>query len=140
LAVAPIVTLLLIANFLNLGADLGAMGDALPPADRRPERFYVILFAAAAPPSRSFRATERYVKILKWMTLSLFAYVATALIVHVPWGEVAYDTIVPQMSWQKDYIVVIVAVAGHDDQPVSVLLAVFRGKPRTSASIPPRVR
>ena len=113
----PIVTLLLIANFINLGADLGAMGDALRLLIGGPRGFYVILFAAACTTLEIFSSYERYVKILKWMTLSLFAYVATALIVHVPWGEVAYDTIVPQMSWQKDYIVVIVAVLGTTISP-----------------------
>jgi NRAMP (natural resistance-associated macrophage protein)-like metal ion transporter len=113
----PIVTLLLIANFINLGADLGAMGDALRLLIGGPRGFYVILFAAACTTLEIFSSYERYVKILKWMTLSLFAYVATALIVHVPWGEVAYDTLVPQMSWQKDYIVVIVAVLGTTISP-----------------------
>ena len=113
----PIVTLLLIANFINLGADLGAMGDALRLLIGGPRGFYVILFAAACTTLEIFSSYERYVKILKWMTLSLFAYVATALIVQVPWGEVAYDTIVPQMSWQKDYIVVIVAVLGTTISP-----------------------
>jgi Mn2+/Fe2+ NRAMP family transporter len=51
------------------------------------------------------------------MTLSLFAYVATALVVHVPWGEVAYYTFVPTLSWQKDYIVLIVAVLGTTISP-----------------------
>jgi len=113
----PIVTLLLIANFINLGADLGAMGDALRLLIGGPRGFYVILFAAACTTLEIFSSYERYVKILKWMTLSLFAYVATALIVHVPWGEVAYDTLVPQISWQKDYIVVIVAVLGTTISP-----------------------
>src|ERR1700730_6840027 len=113
----PIVTLLLVANFINLGADLGAMGDALRLLIVDPRWFYVILFAAACTTLEIFSSYQRYVKILKWMTLSLFAYVATALIVHVPWGEVAYDTIVPQMSWQKDYIVVIVAVLGTTISP-----------------------
>jgi NRAMP (natural resistance-associated macrophage protein)-like metal ion transporter len=113
----PIVTLLLIANFINLGADLGAMGDALRMLIGGPRGFYVILFAAACTTLEIFSSYQRYVRILKWMTLSLFAYVATALIVQVPWGEVAYDTIVPQMSWQKDYVVVIVAVLGTTISP-----------------------
>jgi NRAMP (natural resistance-associated macrophage protein)-like metal ion transporter len=113
----PIVTLLLIANFINLGADLGAMGDALRLLIGGPRGFYVILFAAACTTLEIFSSYARYVKILKWMTLSLFAYVATALIVHVPWGEVAYDTLVPQMSWQTDYIIVIVAVLGTTISP-----------------------
>src|SRR5256885_11166044 len=98
----PIVTLLLIANFINLGADLGAMGDALRLLIGGPRGLYVILFAAACTSLEIFSSYARYVTFLKWTTLSLFAYIATALIVHVPWGEVAYDTLVPQMSWQTD--------------------------------------
>jgi NRAMP (natural resistance-associated macrophage protein)-like metal ion transporter len=113
----PIVTLLLIANFINLGADLGAMGDALRLLIGGPRGLYVILFAAACTTLEIFSSYDRYVKILKWMTLSLFAYVATALIVRVPWGEVAYNTLVPQMSWRTDYIVVIVAVLGTTISP-----------------------
>jgi NRAMP (natural resistance-associated macrophage protein)-like metal ion transporter len=113
----PIVALLLAANFINLGADLGAMGDALRLLVGGPRGLYVILFAAGCTILEIFSSYQRYVRILKWMTLSLFAYVATALIVEVPWGEVAYDTIVPQVSWQTDYIVVIVAVLGTTISP-----------------------
>jgi NRAMP (natural resistance-associated macrophage protein)-like metal ion transporter len=113
----PIIALLLAANFINLGADLGAMGDALRLLIGGPRGLYVVLFAAACTTLEIFSSYERYVKVLKWLTLSLFAYVAVALIVHVPWGEVAYRTIVPQIIWQQDYIVVIVAVLGTTISP-----------------------
>ena len=113
----PIVALLLIAIFINLGADLGAMGDALRLLIGGPRGLYVILFAAGCTVLEIFSSYSRYVTFLKWTTLSLFAYVATALIVQVPWGEVAYNTVVPQMSWQQDYIVVIVAVLGTTISP-----------------------
>jgi NRAMP (natural resistance-associated macrophage protein)-like metal ion transporter len=113
----PIIALLLAANFINLGADLGAMGDALRLLVGGPRGLYVVLFAAACTTLEIFSSYERYVKVLKWLTLSLFAYVAVALIVHVPWGEVAYRTIVPQIIWQQDYIVVIVAVLGTTISP-----------------------
>src|SRR5258705_8709741 len=64
-----IVGLLLIANFINLGADLGAMGDAVRLLIGGPRGFYVILFAAACTTLEIFSSYERYVKILKWMTL-----------------------------------------------------------------------
>ena len=112
-----IVGLLLIANFINLGADLGAMGDALRLLIGGPRGFYVILFAALSAVLEIFSGYQHYVAILKWMTWSLFAYVATALVVHVPWGEVAYDTLVPTLTWQHDYIVLIVAVLGTTISP-----------------------
>jgi len=113
----PIVTLLLVANFINLGADLGAMGDALRLLIGGPRGLYVVLFAAFCTTLEIFSSYERYVRVLKWLTLSLFAYVATALIVHVPWGEVGYSTVVPQIVWKADYIVVIVAVLGTTISP-----------------------
>jgi NRAMP (natural resistance-associated macrophage protein)-like metal ion transporter len=112
-----IVGLLLVANFINLGADLGAMGDALRLLVGGPAGLYVVLFAALCAILEIYASYQRYVKFLKWMTLSLFAYVATALVVHVPWGEVAYYTFVPSLSWQKDYIVLIVAVLGTTISP-----------------------
>src|SRR5438094_6352051 len=108
----PIVMLLLVANFINLGADLGAMGDGLRLLIGGPRGLYVVLLAAACTTLEIFSSYERYVKVLKWLTLSLFAYVAVALIVQVPWREVGYNTIVPHILWQTDYIVVIVAVLG----------------------------
>jgi NRAMP (natural resistance-associated macrophage protein)-like metal ion transporter len=112
-----IVGLLLIANFINLGADLGAMGDALRLLVGGPTGLYVILFAAFCTVGEIYSSYQVYVKYLKWITLSLFAYVATALVIAVPWGEVAYRTLVPGFIWQKEYIVTIVAVLGTTISP-----------------------
>ena len=112
-----IIALLLIANFINLGADLGAMGDALRLLIGGPAGLYVLLFAAGCAVLEIYSSYERYVTILKWTTLSLFAYAATALAIRVPWGEVPYDTIVPHVSWTRDYLVVVVAVLGTTISP-----------------------
>src|SRR5213082_698173 len=81
------VALLLVANFINLGADLGAMGDAVRLLVGGPRGLYVVLFAALCTVLEIYSSYQRYVKILKWMTLALFAYVAVAFAVRVPWGE-----------------------------------------------------
>jgi NRAMP (natural resistance-associated macrophage protein)-like metal ion transporter len=112
-----IIALLLLANTINLGADLGAMGDALQLLVGGSSRLYVVVFAVVCAWLEIFSRYERYVAILKWTTLSLFAYVATVLVVAVPWEEVAYRTVVPSFSWQKDYIVAIVAVLGTTISP-----------------------
>ena len=112
-----IVLLLLVANFLNLGADLGAMGDAVRLLIGGPAGLYVILFAALCTTLEIYSSYRRYVRFLKWMTLSLFAYAATALVVQVPWGEVAWNLLVPHLSWQQDYLLVIVAVLGTTISP-----------------------
>src|SRR5438445_3693410 len=84
-----IVALLVVANIINLGADLGAMGDALRLLIGGPKAVYVILFAAVCAGLEILSSYQRYVAFLKWITLSLLAYVVTALIVDVPWGAVA---------------------------------------------------
>jgi NRAMP (natural resistance-associated macrophage protein)-like metal ion transporter len=112
-----IVALLLIANILNLGADLGAMGAATHLLIAGPAHLYVVAFAVGCALLEVFSRYERYASILKWTTLSLFAYVATALVVGVPWQHVAAETFVPSFSWGKDYIVTIVAVLGTTITP-----------------------
>ena len=112
-----IVGLLLVANILNLGADLGAMGAAMKLLLGGSARLYVVAFAVGCALLETFARYERYASILKWASLSLFAYVAAALVVHVPWGQVAVSTFVPSFSWQKDYIVTIVAVLGTTITP-----------------------
>ena len=112
-----IVALLLLANIINLGADLGAMGDAVKLLVGGPGRLYVVLFAILCVGLEIFSRYERYVTILKWLTLSLFAYVAAALVVDMPWGEAALRTFVPSFSWTSEYAVAIVAVLGTTISP-----------------------
>jgi Mn2+/Fe2+ NRAMP family transporter len=112
-----IVALLLVANTLNLGADLGAMGDAVSLLVGGPTKLYVIAFAVVCALLEVFLRYEHYVSILKWTSVALFAYVATALVVKVPWHQVAYNTFLPYFIWHKDYIVSIVAVLGTTITP-----------------------
>ena len=111
------VGLLLLANTINLGADLGAMGDALKLLIGGPARYYVVLFAVVGALVEIFSSYARYVAILKWITLFLFAYVGTALISDVSWGEVARALVVPRMTFSRDYLVAIVAVLGTTISP-----------------------
>jgi len=112
-----IVGLLLVANILNLGADLGAMGAATHLLVAGSPQLYVVIFAVGCALLETFLRYERYASILKWTSLSLFAYVATALVVDVPWSHVALATFVPSFSWQQDYVVTIVAVLGTTITP-----------------------
>jgi Mn2+/Fe2+ NRAMP family transporter len=79
--------LLLIANAINIGADLGAMADASRLVLGGPQVLYVLLFAAICIALQMFLQYTRYVSVLKWLTLFLFAYVACLFMVKVPWGE-----------------------------------------------------
>jgi NRAMP (natural resistance-associated macrophage protein)-like metal ion transporter len=112
-----IVSLLLIANILNLGADLGAMGDAMVLLIGGSAHLYVVAFAVACVLLEVWSRYHNYVAILKWTSVTLFAYVAAALIVPVPWSEVAWHTLVPTFSFQTDYVVAIVAVLGTTITP-----------------------
>jgi NRAMP (natural resistance-associated macrophage protein)-like metal ion transporter len=112
-----IVALLLVANIINLGADLGAMGAALGLLLGGPIKLYVVLFASLCALLEMFSRYENYVRILKGTAVSLFAYVATALAVDVPWQTVAYRTFVPGLIWSADYLVAIVAVLGTTITP-----------------------
>ncbi|TAL04379.1 MAG: divalent metal cation transporter, partial [Rhodospirillaceae bacterium] len=112
-----IVIVLFVANIINIGADLGAMGDAVHLLIGGPSGVYAMIFAVACVWFEIFAQYKKYVSVLKWTTLSLLAYVAAVLAVDVPWGQVLLHTVVPTMIWKKDYIVAIVAVLGTTISP-----------------------
>jgi NRAMP (natural resistance-associated macrophage protein)-like metal ion transporter len=112
-----IVGLLLLANTINLGADLGAMGAALKLLVGGPVGPYVIGFAIFCTWLEVFSRYQRYVSILKWGSFVLLAYAAVALVVHVPWGTVLYSTFVPHFSLKTEYVVTVVAVLGTTITP-----------------------
>ncbi|MGD0189027.1 MAG: divalent metal cation transporter [Roseiarcus sp.] len=112
-----IVGLLLLANIINIGADLGAMGAALKLLIGGPQLLYVGLFAAVSVLLEIFVQYARYVSVLKWLTLSLFAYVATVFVVDVHWLDVGRAIVAPSLSFKTEYIVAVVAVLGTTISP-----------------------
>jgi NRAMP (natural resistance-associated macrophage protein)-like metal ion transporter len=112
-----VVMLLLVANAINIGADLGAMADASRLVLGGPQVLYVLLFASVCIALQVFLQYARYVSVLKWLTLFLFAYVATLFMVKVSWAEVAERLVVPEVNWDKDYLTTIVAVLGTTISP-----------------------
>ncbi|HEV7718189.1 MAG TPA: divalent metal cation transporter [Arsenicitalea sp.] len=112
-----VVGLMVIANIINIGADLGAMGAALQLLIGGPVLLYVGVFAVVTIVLEIFMRYSRYVSVLKYLTLSLLAYVATVFVVGVPWGEVAWSVLVPKLSFEHDSIVAIVAVLGTTISP-----------------------
>jgi Mn2+/Fe2+ NRAMP family transporter len=117
LLLRAIVTLLVFANVINIGADLGAMADALRLVIGGPAQVYAVIFALACAGLEIFSTYERYVSILKWLCLSLFAYVAVALTVGIPWGQVLSETLVPKITLDHDYVTAVVAVLGTTISP-----------------------
>jgi Mn2+/Fe2+ NRAMP family transporter len=81
-----LVSLLVVANVINIGADLGAMGAALQLILPGPQWLYVAAFATLIVLLEVFMRYASYASVLRWLTLSLFAYVATVFVVGVPWG------------------------------------------------------
>ncbi len=112
-----LVSLLLIANTINIGADLGAMAAAVNLLIGGPTFLYVGVFAIVSVLLEVFIRYSRYVSVLKWLTLSLFAYVGTAFVVHVPWVSVAHDLFVPRISLDVGFLTVVVAVLGTTISP-----------------------
>ena len=112
-----IVGLLLLANVINIGADLGAMGAALKLLIGGPAFLYVVAFAALSIGLEVFVRYSRYVSVLKYLTLSLLAYVATVFVVGTPWLVVASSIVLPPFSFDKNYILAVVAVLGTTISP-----------------------
>jgi len=112
-----LVGLLLVANTINLGADLGAMAAALKLVIGGPRLFYVAAFAIGSTLLEIFARYSRYVSTLKWLTLALFAYVAVAFVVHIPWATVAVRLVAPHLEWTSSYITTLVAILGTTISP-----------------------
>ncbi|APV49210.1 iron transporter [Betaproteobacteria bacterium GR16-43] len=112
-----IVGLLLVANTINIAADLGAMGAAIEMTFGGSSELYIVFMALLSLTLQVFIPFPRYAPFLKWMTLSLFAYVATVFVVRVPWGEALEGALLPHLSFRKEYVATLVAVLGTTISP-----------------------
>ena len=112
-----IVALLLIANTINIGADVAAMGESLKLVIGGSPHLYALGFGGLSMLLQVFIPYHRYVRILKWLTLALLAYVGTAFTVRIPWSEVAAGTFLPKIRWEADYVMTVVAVFGTTISP-----------------------
>ena len=115
--VRAVVVLLLVANVINLGADLGAMGSALALLLGGNVRLYTVCFGAACVLAEVFVSYAVYARFLKWLTASLFAYVAVVLTVHVPWRAAVLATLVPHFSFGAGEAMAVTAVLGTTISP-----------------------
>jgi NRAMP (natural resistance-associated macrophage protein)-like metal ion transporter len=112
-----IVGLLVFANVVNIGADLGAMGDALQLLAGGSRAFHVLLFGCLCAGLQVFIPYARYVTVLKWLTLSLFAYFGTVLFVKMPWAEAAKGLFLPTVSPDPSFWITVVAIFGTTISP-----------------------
>ncbi|MEX3812661.1 NRAMP family divalent metal transporter [Paraburkholderia sp. BR13439] len=111
------VALLVVANVINIAADLSAMGAAAGLLLPGPQHLYVVGLGTFSVILQIFVPYDSYARILKWTAVSLLAYVAVALIVPIPWGEVARAIVLPRISLTSDYLTMIVAVLGTTISP-----------------------
>ena len=113
----PVVVLLVLANTINLGADIGAMGSAMQLLIGGPALLYAIGFAMLCLVLEVFVSYQRYSRYLKWLTLVLFSYVLAAFSVKIPWRTVAMGTLIPTFSRNGQYWATVVAILGTTISP-----------------------
>lgn len=110
--------LLFAANAFNIGADVGAMAKAMQLL--RPSfNFYgtVIAFSALCLLMQIFMDYARYARYLKWLALVLLAYVASAILAHLQWGDVLHQAVIPRVTFEKDQLLLICAILGTTISP-----------------------
>ncbi|TPJ76013.1 divalent metal cation transporter [Mesorhizobium sp. B2-6-2] len=112
-----VVVLLSVANVINIGADLSAMADALELLIGGPSPLYVIAFAIVCICTIVFLDYTRYVKVLKWTTLSLFAYVIAMFAANVAWADAAKGLFVPHVEWSGAFFTTLLAILGTTISP-----------------------
>lgn len=115
--VYAVVLLVVVANTINLGADLGAMAEASRLILPIPFSVLTIVFAGVILLLEVFSSYRFYARILKWLSLSLFAYVLTAFIVNEPWEEILRATFVPQVEFSFAFLFIITGVLGTTISP-----------------------
>jgi NRAMP (natural resistance-associated macrophage protein)-like metal ion transporter len=112
-----IITLLVVANTINIAADIAAMGEALRLITGGSEHIHAVVFGFVSLVLQIFIPYERYVRFLKWLTLALLAYVGVVFTVAIPWREVALGTFFPTLTLNSAMITMIVAIFGTTISP-----------------------
>ncbi len=112
-----IVAMLVVANTINVAADIAAMGEALQLVVGGPEHGHAIVFGGVSLLLQVFLPYQRYVRYLKWLTLALLAYVAVVFTIAVPWRDVLVGIVWPKVALTAQTLTVIVAVFGTTISP-----------------------
>jgi NRAMP (natural resistance-associated macrophage protein)-like metal ion transporter len=113
----PAVALVFVANVVNIGADLGAIADAAGLIVGTPIPWLVIPIAVGLLAVQVFAGYKQIERVFKFLTLALFAYVIDVFLVHPPLGETLRATIVPTISFDRNYIATLVAILGTTISP-----------------------
>jgi len=116
-ALFAVVCILLGANIINIGADIGAMAESLRMLFGGQPIAYIVAVGAGSAILEVFVPYHRYVPLLKWLCLALFGYVGVAFVVEIPWKEVARATFVPSIDWTPTMLITVVAIFGTTISP-----------------------
>ena len=111
------VALLVVANTINIAADIAAMGEALQLVVGGGQHFHAVAFGVITVLLQVFVPYRKLAPILKWLTLFLFAYVIAIFLVDVPWGQVLHDLVIPKLQWTSGYWMMLVALLGTTISP-----------------------
>lgn len=111
------ILLLLIANTINIGADIGAIGEALTLLGSGHPLLYSFLMTLGTSVLIIFIPYAKYVKILRWLTLTLFAYIAVTFIVEIDWLEALQSIVIPHISFTREYLTMVIALLGTTISP-----------------------
>jgi NRAMP (natural resistance-associated macrophage protein)-like metal ion transporter len=115
--VLGLVFLLVAANTFNIAADIAAMAEALSLVIGGLNHEHALIFASASTLLQVFVPYRRYAPVLKFLTLTLFAYVATAFTVKIPWSTALLATVSPKVTFNAEYFLMVVAVLGTTISP-----------------------
>jgi NRAMP (natural resistance-associated macrophage protein)-like metal ion transporter len=111
------VGLLLVANTINIAADVATMGDVLALMVGGNRHLLTVALVSVSMAAQVFVPYRRYVKLLKWLTLALLSYAAVLFTVQVPWSVVALRTVAPRLAFDAGTATVVVGVFGTTISP-----------------------
>jgi NRAMP (natural resistance-associated macrophage protein)-like metal ion transporter len=109
--------LLMVANVINIGADLGGMGQVTEMVTGLPSMIGTPLYAAVIVSLLFFSSYRQMARILKWLTLVLFSYVICAFLAHPDWKAALLATVVPRVDWSLEYLATFVGLMGTTISP-----------------------
>lgn len=112
-----VLVLMCAANVFNLGADIGAMGSSVALLIPGTAKVFTLVFGLSSLLAVVFIPYKAYAKYLKWLTVSLFAYVAVAFLVRVPWRSVLNASLIPRMAFSRGSFVALIALLGTTISP-----------------------
>lgn len=112
-----LVFLMLCANMINIGADIAAMGEATKLILGGNALIYAVLLTLLSVLVQIFIPYRRYVSVLKWLCIVLFAYVAVVFSINVPWAEALKSAVIPSLTLSPAYLSMLIAVLGTTISP-----------------------